>query len=100
VERELAAIWSKVLKVERVGAHDNFFELGGHSLLAIQIVSRIRAAFDVEVPLRSVFEAQTVAELAMVLGQIQLAREENEEVEKMLAELEQLSEAEAEALLN
>ncbi len=100
VERELAAIWSNVLKVEKVGVHDNFFELGGHSLLAIQIVSRIRAVFNIEVPLRSLFEAQTVAEVAMVLGQIQLAREESAEVEKMLAELEQLSEAEAEALLN
>ncbi len=99
VEKELAAIWSNVLQVEKAGIHDNFFELGGHSLLAIQIVSRIRAVFNVEAPLRSMFEAPTIAELAMIIGKIQLAGAEDEEAAKVLAELEELSEEEAEALL-
>jgi amino acid adenylation domain-containing protein/non-ribosomal peptide synthase protein (TIGR01720 family) len=64
VERRLARIWSEVLGVERVGVHDSFFELGGHSLLATQLASRVREAFEVELPLRDVFEAATVAELA------------------------------------
>jgi acyl carrier protein len=63
-EELMAAIWSEVLGVRRVGIHDDFFELGGHSLLATQVTSRVRAAFGVEVPLRRLFEGPTVAELA------------------------------------
>jgi acyl carrier protein len=64
VEKALGAIWSEVLVVGRVGVTDNFFELGGHSLLAIQVISRVREAFHVELPLRALFENPTVAGLA------------------------------------
>jgi acyl carrier protein len=63
-EKSLAAIWSEVLGVERVGVHDNFFELGGHSLLATLIVSRVREAFQTDLPLRSLFKTPTVAGIA------------------------------------
>jgi amino acid adenylation domain-containing protein/non-ribosomal peptide synthase protein (TIGR01720 family) len=63
-EEILAALWSEVLEVERVGSEDGFFELGGHSLLATRMVSRIRESFGVEVPIRAIFEDATLAALA------------------------------------
>ncbi|HEX5746349.1 MAG TPA: amino acid adenylation domain-containing protein, partial [Archangium sp.] len=66
-ERLLAQLWSEVLGVARVGIHDSFFDLGGHSLLATQLLSRLRATFQVELPLRSLFEATSIAALALKL---------------------------------
>ena len=63
-EEILASIWVDVLHLERVGVHANFFELGGHSLLAMQVLSRLRDAMAVELPVRTVFEAPTIAALS------------------------------------
>ncbi|HSF38969.1 MAG TPA: non-ribosomal peptide synthase/polyketide synthase [Thermoanaerobaculia bacterium] len=63
-EQALAEIWCQVLRIERIGVHDDFFELGGDSLLAVRLLARLREVFRVEVPLRTLFEAPTVAELA------------------------------------
>ncbi len=64
VEAKLAAMWTSILKLDRLGIHDNFFNLGGNSLLAFQLVSRVRDQFNVELPLARVFETPTVAELS------------------------------------
>ena len=77
-EERLAGIWCEVLRIRRIGIDDNFFELGGHSLLATQIISRIREVFEVEVPLRSLFEAPTVAGLAQ---RIETARQQQPAVQ-------------------
>jgi ubiquinone/menaquinone biosynthesis C-methylase UbiE/acyl carrier protein len=66
-EEVLVKIYASVLGLDRVGIHDNFFELGGHSLLATQLVSRVRDAFEVELPLRSVFEAPAIVQLSQVI---------------------------------
>ncbi|PTL74976.1 non-ribosomal peptide synthetase, partial [Vitiosangium sp. GDMCC 1.1324] len=73
-EEKLAAIWAEVLSVPRVGAEDNFFELGGHSLLATRVLSRLRSAFQVELPVRALFEAPTLSALALKIDETQRAR--------------------------
>ncbi|MBD2567296.1 non-ribosomal peptide synthetase [Anabaena lutea] len=67
-EEIIANIWSQVLKVEKIGIDDNFFELGGHSLLATQVISRIRQSFNLEIPLRLLFEFPTIAQLSSQIG--------------------------------
>ena len=66
-EMLVAGIWSEVLGVAAVGVEDNFFELGGHSLLATQVLSRLRTALQIDLPLRTLFEASTLEELAEVV---------------------------------
>ncbi|MFG6107743.1 amino acid adenylation domain-containing protein [Leptothoe sp. EHU-05/26/07-4] len=74
-EEVMVNIFADILDIDRVGIHDNFFDLGGHSLLATRIVSRMRAAFQLDIPLRSLFEAPTVAELGQVVQDLQHTEE-------------------------
>ncbi|HEY2738205.1 MAG TPA: condensation domain-containing protein, partial [Thermoanaerobaculia bacterium] len=69
-EEILAAIWSDLLEVDRIGRDDDFFARGGHSLLATQLVSRVRAAFGVELPLRALFEQPTVGGMARLVDEL------------------------------
>ena len=103
----MARIWAEVLGIERVGAHDNFFDLGGHSLLATQVLSRIRQAFPVDVPLRHFFEEPTVANLALAItrsqGQAtdsQIDKVEETVADPLIAQLDGLSDEEIDALLH
>ncbi|MFQ5907077.1 MAG: phosphopantetheine-binding protein, partial [bacterium] len=99
VEQTLVNIWSQVLGLDQVGIHDNFFELGGHSLLATQITARMLNIFRVEVPLRSFFQSPTVADMAVVVVQSQIEKAGSEHIDRMLAELESLSDEEARRFL-
>jgi amino acid adenylation domain-containing protein len=67
IEQLVANIWAGILKVERVGVFDSFFDLGGHSLMATQVIARIHEVFEVELPLRTLFEAPLLAEQALVI---------------------------------
>jgi len=69
-EKALAAIWRDLLVVENIGINDDFFDLGGQSLVAIKALSRIRDAFEVDLPLRNLFERPTIAGLAEVIDQL------------------------------
>ncbi|HNH81827.1 MAG TPA: phosphopantetheine-binding protein, partial [Acidobacteriota bacterium] len=99
VEAELAQLWAEVLGREQVGVHDTFFSLGGHSLLAAQIVFEIRERFQVDIPLRLIFERPTIADLALAILQLQAEKADAAEMETMLAELDQLSDDEVRLLL-
>ncbi len=87
-EELLAGLWNQLLGIEHVGLYDDFFDLGGHSLLAPQLLARIQDAFQVDLPLRVLFEASTVAQMAAILE------------DALLAQIEGLSEEEAAMALN
>lgn len=99
VEQKLAELWQELFGVEQVSIHDNFFDLGGNSLLGVQLVSRIRSTFDIELPMSALFESASVAELSKVIADNQLGEEELDELERLLAEIEDLSDEEIEATL-
>ena len=98
IEETLAALWSELLGVDRVGVHDDFFTLGGHSLLATQLVSRVRRQLGVDLPLHRLFELRTLGDLAREV----LARTlegEGSGLDALMADLDGLSDEEALALL-
>ncbi|MFB2772371.1 amino acid adenylation domain-containing protein [Pelatocladus sp. BLCC-F211] len=72
VEKQLAIIWMQVLGLEKIGIDDNFFKLGGHSILATQVISRINKIFNIELPLRRIFELPTIARLVEIIDKKQL----------------------------
>jgi NAD(P)-dependent dehydrogenase (short-subunit alcohol dehydrogenase family)/acyl carrier protein len=87
-EQQIARIWEDALGIEEVGIHDNFSELGGHSLLAIRIVAELRRVFQMDLPLRALFDATTLAELSRYIK------------ERLAAEIEALTDEEARRLIS
>ena len=84
LQQEIAGMWQTLLGIEKIGIYDNFFELGGHSLLATQLVSRLRETFQVELPLRELFESPKIETLA---GIIEKARGGTDETQQEISEM-------------
>lgn len=82
IEQQIAEIWQALLGIEKIGIHDNFFELGGHSLLAVQIISRMRAAFGIDLPLTNLFEQPTIAFLAEYVAAVRWALQDQGNVQE------------------
>ena len=99
LEEALAGLWAELLGVSGIGVNDNFFELGGHSLLATRLVSRVRDTFQIELPVRQLFDHPTVAGLAAAMLEDPASRGRLETTARLLVELSALSEAEIEARL-
>ncbi len=99
IEEEVASIWAEVLHLERIGIHDDFFKLGGHSLLAIQLISRLREAFQVQLPLRVAFESPTVAKLSRVLIKNETKPGQTEKIALLLKQVKKMPAPEISALL-
>ena len=100
VEERLADIWSRVLRVDQVGIHDDFFKLGGHSLLATVLVSRVRDAFEIELPVVTLFESPTVAELADTIEKHLIKQVDAKQLFEMMQSIEGMSDEEVHALLS
>lgn len=100
LEQVLAGIFSEVLRLERVGVNDSFFDLGGHSLLATQVLSRVREAFQLELPLRKLFKAPSVAGLAASILEDEARRERVERTAELLLKLANLSDEEVDDLIS
>jgi amino acid adenylation domain-containing protein len=95
VEQQLTSIWAEVLGLDQIGIHDNFFDLGGHSLAAMRVVSQVIKQFQLEIPLQSLFHSPTVAEMAAVITEHQGKQLGEKELERMLSEIEMMSDEEA-----
>jgi amino acid adenylation domain-containing protein len=88
IEELLCDLWSQVLGRESIGIHDSFFELGGHSLMAMQLVSKVRESFQIEFPLRALFDAPSIEQLGEIVEQMLIEKLENlteEEAQNLLA---------------
>ncbi len=98
IEEAVAAMWAETLGLERVGVTEDFFEIGGHSLVATQVVAQVRSGLAVDLPLHSLFTCPTVESLAAEIMRM-MGESEQDETAELLAELEGLSDEDAERLL-
>jgi amino acid adenylation domain-containing protein len=91
IEEALVRLWQALLALDEVGIHDHFLDLGGHSLLATQVITQVVQTFQVELPVRTLFETPTIAEMAVVIAQHQAEKVRPDELARLLAEVESLS---------
>jgi amino acid adenylation domain-containing protein len=99
LERELVQIWEGVLEIRPIGIRDNFFDLGGHSLTATRVVSQVIEKFQTEIALQSLFQSPTIAEMTEVISQSQAKKLDQADLNRILAELELLSDEQAQQVI-
>ena len=99
-ESFVVQIWEEVLHLRPIGIHDSFFDLGGHSLAATRVVARIFEQFLLEIPLRSLFQSPTAAEMAAIVTKHREKKLDAGQLAAILAEIESLSEAETQRLVS
>jgi len=95
LERKLGGIWQEVLEIDCVGIHDNFYDLGGDSLAATRIVSNILQQLRLDLPLQSLFQSPTVAEIAAIITAHRVETVGGKKLQRLITELESLSDDEA-----
>ncbi len=101
LQEQLAQVWQTLLKLERVGLHDNFFDLGGHSLLATQMLMQIRQQLGLDVPLKVLFQSDSLEQFAEQVKQLQTdVQPVEDELAKSLEALKRLSAQELESLIS
>ena len=101
----MVSIWSEILGLEKIGIDDSFFELGGHSLMATQVISRVKQAFAIDLPLRALFDSPTIASLCQHIEKVKAEGQgkqshaginpyelKNRLLDELVTELEQLNE--------
>jgi acyl transferase domain-containing protein/acyl carrier protein len=100
IEQTIAKTWESILGIEAIGIHDDFFELGGNSLMAIQIISRLREIYCVDLPVDVFFEIPTIHNAARAVLEVQISDTDADLLAQMLAEVTQLSEEDAQKQLS
>jgi len=98
-EKELAQIWMAVLELEKVGTNEIFFDIGGHSLMAMQLVSRVRMRFGVELPLYDFYAAPTIQNLAELVEEEILANADSNQIDELLDSLEKFDGEESQSVI-
>jgi acyl carrier protein len=99
IERQIAGIWQELLGIAQVGVHDSFLELGGNSLVGTLVMSRLRRTFDVELPVRTLFEEPTVAALAEAVNGAASGQLDESTLARMAAEIKNLGDDEVREML-
>ena len=100
IEQSLVQIWEEILGIRPVGIQDSFFDLGGHSLGATRVISRVIKHFEVDLPLKSLFESPTVAEMARLITEHRAKKLSEHELQSILKDLESMSDEQAQKFLS
>ncbi|NOX38149.1 MAG: SDR family NAD(P)-dependent oxidoreductase [Calditrichaeota bacterium] len=100
LEKEIASVWEQLLGIEGIGVHDNFFDLGGNSLSGTQLVAKLRSQFQVDLPLRELFEDPTIAAVAAIIErQREQQSQKSDKIKDLFKKVEQMSDEDVQAML-